>query len=370
MGLRNLKNIASSISTNIGGKRIDRKIVVIESDDWGSIRMPSKEVFDKLTQSGIPVNNSSYCRYDGLETNSDVEELTMLIDRIYSKYDKRVLLTLNFVTANPNFLKIETSNLTKYYSESIEETYRNYSESDLVIQKVKKGLQSGVFLPQFHGREHVNVPFWMKLLNTNEDFRIAFNHKVFGLSNDVFPHLDKSVQATYDTLDTEYQNDSILEGLDNFEQIFGFRSKSFISNNYVLAESSFETLKNKGVEVIQGMKYQKLPIEYSSKRRKLIRRSYGEVDSNNNIKFSIRNCTFEPTEIGDTVERTLQQIRVSFLLKKPAVISTHRINFTSRMSTENRDKNLKEFEKLLSRIIEEWPEVLVLSPMEALEQCK
>mgnify|MGYP000999890125 CR=1 FL=1 len=33
---------------NIPGWRTNRKIVVIESDDWGSVRMRSREVYDRL----------------------------------------------------------------------------------------------------------------------------------------------------------------------------------------------------------------------------------------------------------------------------------------------------------------------------------
>ena len=33
---------------NFRGWTTKRKIVVIESDDWGSIRMPSKNIFKKL----------------------------------------------------------------------------------------------------------------------------------------------------------------------------------------------------------------------------------------------------------------------------------------------------------------------------------
>ena len=36
------------IITNIKGWRTNRKIVVIESDDWGTIRMSSKEAFNSL----------------------------------------------------------------------------------------------------------------------------------------------------------------------------------------------------------------------------------------------------------------------------------------------------------------------------------
>ena len=34
--------------SNLPGWRTKRKIVVIESDDWGSIRMPSKRAYEEL----------------------------------------------------------------------------------------------------------------------------------------------------------------------------------------------------------------------------------------------------------------------------------------------------------------------------------
>lgn len=38
---------------NMFGLKTKQKIVVIESDDWGSIRMPNKKTYDKLQQRGI-----------------------------------------------------------------------------------------------------------------------------------------------------------------------------------------------------------------------------------------------------------------------------------------------------------------------------
>ncbi len=360
-------NLFTSCAVNLKGNRISSRVVVIESDDWGSVRMPSVNKYLSLIELGIPVNRSLYCKYDGLELNSDIEALLGLLHRINSRYKKKVIITLNFVTANPDFIKIKEIDFSNYFSECILETYRKYPGSENVISKVNQGVANSYFLPQFHGREHINVQYWMSLLKSDKNFRLACENNVCGLSTDIYPELEKSVQATYDTLDVQYQNNSITEGLGNFERIFGFRSRSFISNNYILSETSFLTLKSRGIEVIQGMKYQKLPKQNNAKKRRHIRRSFGEVDSVSGIKFTVRNCTFEPTEIGDTVESTIQQVRIAFLMKKPAVISTHRINFTSRLSIENRDKNLIEFERLLVRIIEEWPDVQFMTSIEALE---
>ena len=48
----NIKQTITHNLLNVPGWRTNRHIVVIESDDWGSIRMPSKEVYDKLLKEG------------------------------------------------------------------------------------------------------------------------------------------------------------------------------------------------------------------------------------------------------------------------------------------------------------------------------
>lgn len=38
---------------NLPGKSTKRKLVVIESDDWGSIRMPDKETYHNVKASAL-----------------------------------------------------------------------------------------------------------------------------------------------------------------------------------------------------------------------------------------------------------------------------------------------------------------------------
>ena len=58
--------------SNIPGWRTKRHIVVIESDDWGSIRMSSLENFNRMLKAGMPVDKSHYNLYDALESNDDL----------------------------------------------------------------------------------------------------------------------------------------------------------------------------------------------------------------------------------------------------------------------------------------------------------
>ena len=75
-----LKSIVRNLA-NLPGWRTNRKIVVIESDDWGTIRMSSKEAFNSLLNKGYPVDQCPYNKYDALESNQDLE---MLFDQSYN----------------------------------------------------------------------------------------------------------------------------------------------------------------------------------------------------------------------------------------------------------------------------------------------
>ncbi len=354
-----LKSLISNFHTNLYGKKTSKRIIVIESDDWGSIRMPNKYVFNKLLKAGIPVDKSTYCKFDSLENEEDVTLLFDVLSSVKNREGYNPILTANFVVANPDFQKIKANNFQHYYNEPINETYKRLPGHEKVLDIIHQGLNLGVIRPQFHGREHVNVPLWLELLQTNKDFKLAFDLEMWGLSNDVFPFMKKSIQATYDSTNLNYTKHSIIQGLELFEQQFGFKSRTFIANNYIWANALNEVLNNQGIEHFQTMKYQLLPIE-GNEKRKMIRRTFG---SKNNFgqTYAPRNCAFEPSVSKHDYFSTLNQISSAFIYKKPAIISTHRINFVGGLNKSKRDQNLSELNCLLKNIVKRWPDVIFLS---------
>jgi hypothetical protein len=196
-------------------------------------------------------------------------------------------------------------------------------------------------------------------LHNNKDFKLAFELGMWGLSKDIFPLMKKSIQATYDSKDLSYCKSSIKEGLTLFKNIFGFESKSFIANNYIWPSEIESTLYDGGVRHFQGMKYQLLPLNIDGKREK--KRIYFGQKNKLGMTYGIRNCSFEPVEMGDDYSKTLFQINNAFFFKKPAVVSTHRINFSGGMCKVTRDKNLKNFQILLNEIVKKWPDVIFKS---------
>jgi hypothetical protein len=45
-------------------------------------------------------------------------------------------------------------------------TYKNSARSSDAFSVLQNGINAGLFMPQFHGRDHVNAPLWIKLLKT------------------------------------------------------------------------------------------------------------------------------------------------------------------------------------------------------------
>ncbi len=361
--MNTLKSLGSTIQTNLRGKKISERVVVIESDDWGSIRIPSREAIIKLKYKGINLNKNVYTSFDGLETNSDLELLLDVLSKFKDLNGKHPIITSNFVTCNPEFNKIKESKFENYFNEKISLTYQNYPFSDKVLELVNSSVVDGLFLPQFHGREHVNVEYWMTLLKKNDPvFRLAFDESITGLGRDIVPQISKNIQATYDTLNTDYAFLSINEGLQYFEEIFGYKAKSFIPNNFVLNPTLLSPLKKSGVDVIQGMKYMLVPNDGKSPRRRIFRQN-GFINEFDQVNI-VRNCSYEPSESKQNYLSTLKEIKIAFLFNQPAVISSHRLNFTSRISTKNRDKNLRDFEQLIRSILKFWPDVSFLNTLQ------
>lgn len=354
--MNNLKQTVSNSLINYKGFKTKRRIIVFESDDWGSIRMPSKNVYVKLKHAGINVDKSAYCKYDSLESNSDLENLFEILTKFKDEKGNHPVITANTVVANPDFEKIKNADFQEYYYEPFTETLKKYPNHDKVFDYYKLGIKKGIFYPQFHGREHVNVELWLQLLKENNlAFKLAFENKMWGLSNDIFTNLPKSIQATFDSVNEVFLSNSMMDGLNLFEQLFGFRSKSFIANNFIWDTSLNNTLYSNGVEILQGMKYQILP-KTENKKRKLIRHYLGEK---NNIGqyYLIRNCSFEPSIDNLDFNKTLNEISNAFFWNKPAIISTHRINFMGELSEVNRSNNLKQMDMLIKNIIKKWPNI-------------
>ena len=368
-----IRKILAKNLLNYQGFKTPRKCIVLESDDWGSIRMPSRDVFEFLMKKGVPVETCPYSKNDSLASEDDLSLLFELLSSIRDVHGSHPVITANVVVGNPDFEKISKSDFEEYYHEPFTETLSRYPKHGNSFNLWKEGMGKGLFYPQFHGREHVNVAYWMReLKEVSSLMRELFEYQCW--SNLVQSRKKINIQASYDTehpAEIEQHKAIIGDGLALFKKIFGFRSRSFIANNFIYHSDLNESLKNHGVDIIQGMKYQKIPILGKTKRG--MSRHYTGEKNHLGQHYLVRNCVFEPSQKPDdfdNVGECLNDISNAFFWKKPAIISIHRLNFVGYLRTENRDRNLKLFRELLKEIMKRWPDVEFMSSVQLGEYIK
>jgi len=358
------RNIARHI-INWRGWTTNRKIIVFESDDWGSVRMSSKKNLSTLSDYGVKVQNCHYMQNDALASEEDLSLLFHLLSSHKDVNGNSPLITANVIMANPDFKKIKEASFDKYYYELFTETLKKYPKHKKSFELWKDGINEKLFYPQFHGREHLQVGRWMTYLkNLDSETRKAFELDIFGLSTTVTNENRRSYMAAYDwdnEKDREFILNSISDGLSLFKKIFGFNSISSIAPNYIWDDDVEKTLNEHQVRFIQGSSIQKSP-DSTNKCYKKVRHYTGQKNEHSQT-YLVRNCKFEPSSNPeyDWVDRCLKDIKNAFLWNKPALIETHRVNFIGFINPKNRDKNLKKLDELLKRIQNIWPDVEFLS---------
>jgi len=346
---------------NVPGKGVGRKIVVLESDDWGSIRMPSRETYDYFQQEGLRVDRNPFNRFDALESDTDLDRLFDLLSSFRDAQGQHPVITANFAMANPRFGPIGASGFSEYSWEPFTETYERYPDHAQAFSLVQKGMEAGVFHPQFHCREHLNVPLWLQLLRAgNSTLLKAFAKDTFCVDVEL-PHLRRqNLMAAFDYANAEDWNfisTSITEGLNLFEQVFGFRSKSLIAPCTVWDSRVEQLSASQGVGCLQSTLVQLVPQQGG----KPFGTTYRFPGARNRFgqRYTVRNCYFEPSTIPhvDWVDHCLSQMAAAFTTGKAAVICTHRLNFTGSIFPENRESGLKLLHSLLKRTLAKWPDV-------------
>lgn len=360
-----IKSFLSNHYTNARGFRTERKLVVIESDDWGAVRSPSLEVVEKLGKKGFDSGESHYMRNDSLASEEDLGQLFRTLKSVKDCKGKHPIITANTIFANPDFEKIKESGYSKYCFEWFTETLNRYPEHQNSFDLWRQGQHDGYFYPQLHGREHLQVQRWMSDLKLGNPATLAaFEVGYYGLGPINSSKIKSSYLPAFDyehTRELSFITDSIQQAASKFEEIFGYKSTSFVAPNYVWNDSVEKVLHSCGVKYIQSGRAHFLP-EVESKNKRYIRHYIGERNSLNQI-YLVRNCSFEPSSSPDIdwVDKCIREIRVAFFWKKPAVIESHRVNYVGFLNEKNRDRGLKLLEELLTAIMKKWPDVEFIS---------
>lgn len=350
--------------TNALGWKTHRKIVVFESDDWGSTRMPSRGAYASAVSEGLGLDEL-YDRCDALESSCDLSGLFEVLAKHRDSQGRAPIITANFLMANPDFEKVAASGYREYHYELFTESYSRQPGCELSFRTLQEGMAEALIRPQLHGREHLNVPLWLSALQEgSEDTLLAFQYGLWCHRTDYRRARTGYFLVALD-YDTPEAAKAVTQGAEEaanlFEKVFGFRSRTFIAPCYVWGPSLESLLASLGVEALQGQRNQLIPVGRAMRYRK--RFHYTGQRNGQGQTYLVRNAIFEPfaDRSRDWVETCLKEISSAFGWRTPAIVSCHRVNFMGSLVPENRETGLQALDRLLGAITRRWPEVEFLS---------
>lgn len=350
---------------NIHGWRTNRKIVVFSVDDYGNIRIANREARERMRQAGLDVCKTRFDMYDSLEDKNDLADLFETLRSVKDANGNHPVFTLMTNPANPDFERIEEYNFKEYYYELLPDIYRKLPGYEGTWELWKEGIAQRFIFPQFHGREHLNVSFFMNSLRgCNQEVLAAFKNRSFGAISGNFQY---TAAFNFDDFsEIEVLKNILVDGLNVFEKVFGFRARHFAAPG-ARESSVFErTMFENGIEYIDKDFISREPIGRGRYKRKLYyngqKNEFGQI-------YIVRNCLFEPVQTSlytnvDWLSQCLRQIDIAFKWGKPANISGHRVNYSGHIDPAVREKGLSMLKMLLKEIIKRWPGVEFMTTVE------
>lgn len=350
---------------DIPALKTNKKQIVFLSDDWGSYRMKSKKAQQELKNKGLRIQNR-FDQFDSLETNIDLELLLELLKKHKDYLGNHPIITAVTNVANPDFKKIRSSAFRSYHFKTADNCYKETPDSDRVLELIYQGIEENIFFPQSHGREHLQVNWWMEeLQNSESPARKYFDNGYFFISKEdcLRNRRDRGLDGAFDIWDANDMSlhiDTVKSSLKIFEKIFKYRAKVFTPPALIYHTNLEQIMIDNGVKWLDIGRFTKMPQVGGSESWQL---NYLGRKKPSGLRVLVRNAVFEPNMASDTdgVANCLAQVENAFKSKKPAIISNHRASFAGRIDQNNRAKGLKSLNKLLTEILKRWPNVEFIS---------
>ena len=336
------------------GWRTKRPILVIESDDWGSEHIPGPKAIEKMKEMGLFLSDS-HGMFDSLETADDIDKLCDILNSHKDGDGNPAVMTANFIMANPDYVAIRESNYSSFKAKPIYSGWNHEPDAKTMLQKYREGINCGVIVPQLHGMLHFCPDVWMENLCRGDPETLkAFDLQMIGEKEDASGIGIQSMSPIYHESGQAIRQ-LVREGIETFRSCFNIDSFTTIAPCYCWrSDETEQALLACGIRVMQGKEYQYLP-DGSVRPHYIGQRGPG------GILYMVRNCVLEPISAGTTVEQCISQIEWAFQHSLPAVLCSHRTNYTSRVATEVRDKGLAVLDGVLKQVKEKFGDVEFLS---------
>jgi hypothetical protein len=361
---------------NISGWRTQDRLVVFAVDDYGNVRLDSVAALGRLAAAGLDLS-SRFDRLDALETREDLEALFEVLSSVSDARGRPAVFTPYALCANPDF-DVMRNGSDDYHFEPLTQTFERLSTSHPVAYEGawllwQEGIRKGLLKPQFHGREHLNVELLKRKLRAGDKALMA------NLENKSMIALDEEASmpgvgfthafGLWEKAEVARHREIIESGLSLFEAVFGLASKTFTPPAHKLHPDLYSFVTSYGVDAIDK------PLRCARRLDKnKIKREWNTTGVRRGQEHVtiVRNVVFEPTRGNtlDAVGLALDQVAAAFRWRRPAIISSHRVNFCGHIDEENRSHGLAELKRLLDGIAGRWPDAQFIGADELVEKIR
>jgi hypothetical protein len=303
------------------------KAVVLESDDWGLCAWaPDEPAWRALEDTPVFLGRAGR-KYAGstLEDAGDVRALAELLLALRGGDGFPPVLQANTVVANPDYARLgdrrfEVDTLPLVH---LPDTPSRWSRPGMWDQ-VARARESGVWWPELHGLHHLPEASWLAALRRGDpDARRAFDQE-----SPVCAAVDAS--GEYDSREPREVRRRNLEcAVEGFRALMGRAPRSFCPPDYRWDGSLEEDAERLGVTTLQGLAEQ-AGNPFPPLRRLLVSRRWPHARG---ARFYMPpRIAFEPGDEGGRhspvgVEAVARAARAQWRHGRPAVVSSHRVNY-------------------------------------------
>ena len=352
---------------NISGWRTREKLVVFAVDDYGNVRLDSSAARDNLIRAGLDLH-SRFDQVDALETRQDLEALFEVLSSVSDSRGHPAIFTPYTLCANLDFDAVSAERQLYRY-ESLPQTFDRLASLQSGSYRGawdlwQEGIGQRFLKPQFHGREHLNIELFERKLRAGDnvvDLNIAQRSMVAFGGDSAMPGVGFThAFGVWNKSEVDRHRGIIEDGLGLFESIFGSKSLTFTPPAQKIHPDLYPHLESLG---IQGIFKPRWCYRRIDRHDKALEINLVEKQRQHRHLSLVRNVVFEPTQSDsyDSVKIALDQVAAAFRWRRPAMISSHRVNFSGHIDEANRTHGLAALRRLLSGIVDRWPDVQFIS---------
>jgi hypothetical protein len=317
---------------------LKRPVLIIESDDWG------------------PGDESDAQRLD---------RLASLLAQFKNRSGRSPVLTLGIVLAIPD---------TRLMREDLR-NYRRLLLSDdrfaSIVRAIRRGFDTGVFSPHLHALEHYWPAVLLAVAARDERTQSWLTQNSVPRTEDLPAPLqsrwtDVSVLPSR-PLPLDAIKTAVAEETAAFAAIFGEPARVVVPPTFVWDERVEAAWGAAGVRVIvtPGKRYEGRNSTGAPDRAGP--RIYNGSKGAGDLIYVVRDDYFEPA-LGHRAERGHEAVARKTRAGRPTLLETHRFNFVGEATAAK--MAFADLERMLSLVLEEFPDVLFMSTLEMAERIR